>query len=103
MQSYHIEFKGIPKYINMLEDAQKQAGLAGQTIKNETLLLFASTAMLTTEIFPQTNDNWEDRAKSDKTWAYWKAAYKKAHAKARIKAQANKGSVKFDAEIQPQD
>ena len=32
------------------------------------------------------------------TWADWKAAYKNAHAKARIKAQANEGSVKFVAE-----
>ena len=30
-------------------------------------------------------------------WANWKAAYKKAHAKARIKAQANEVSVKFGA------
>ena len=54
--------------------------------------------MLATERFPQTNDNWEDFTKADKTWANWKAAYKKLHAKARIKAQANEGSVKFGAE-----
>ena len=32
MQRYHLEVEGIPEYINMLEDAQKQAGRAGQTI-----------------------------------------------------------------------
>ena len=53
--------------------------------------------MLTTEIFPRTNDDWEDLDESDKTWAKWKAAYKKAHVKARVKAQANEGSVKFGA------
>ena len=51
--------------------------------------------MLTTERFLQTNDNWGDRVEYDKTWADWKAEYKKSHAKARIKAQANEGSVKF--------
>ena len=66
--------EGIPEYINMLEDAQKQAGRAGRTIANKTLLLFAKTAMLTTEIFPCTYDNWEDCAESDKTWENWKEA-----------------------------
>ena len=60
MQLYHLELEGIPEYINMLEDAQKQAGRDGRTIADETLLLFATTAMLTTERFPITNDDWED-------------------------------------------
>ena len=49
MQGYHLEVKGIPKYINMPEDAQRQAVQAGRTIADKTLLLFATTAMLTTE------------------------------------------------------
>ena len=53
MQRYHLEVEGVPEYINMLEDAQRQAGRAGRTISNDTLLLFASTAMLTSERFPQ--------------------------------------------------
>ena len=81
----------------MLKDTQKQAGRAGQTITDDTLILFASTAMLTTKRFTRTNNNWEDRAEYKKTWVDWKAAYKKAHAKAYIKAQANKGYVKFGA------
>ena len=57
MQIYHLKVEGIPECINMFEDAQKQAGRAGCTIAEETLLLFASTAMLTTEKFPRTNYN----------------------------------------------
>ena len=79
----------------MLEDAQRQAGRAGITIADETLLLFASTAMLARERFPHANDNWEERAERDKTWSQWKTAYKRDHAKARVKAQANDVSVKF--------
>ena len=97
IRRYHLEFEAIPEYINTLEDAQNQAGRAGQTIANKTLLLFATTATLTTKKFPRTNDTWEDRAESYKTWENWKEAYKKAHVKARIKAQANKGTVKFGA------
>ena len=97
MQRYQLKVEGIPEYINMLEDAQWQAGRAGRTITDETLLLFTSTAMLTSERFPRANDNWEDRAKRDKPWATWKLSYKQAHAKARVKAQATHGSFKFGA------
>ena len=67
MQHYHLEVEGIPEYINMPEDAQKQAGQAGRTITDETLLLFASMAMLTTERYPQAKNYWEDRSKDGKT------------------------------------
>ena len=53
--------------------------------------------MLTTEIFPRANDDWEERAEQEKTWIQWKLDYKKAHTKARIKAQTNEGTVKFGA------
>ena len=72
----HLEVEGIPEYINMLEDAQRQADRVGRTISNDTLLLFALTAMLTSERFPRENDAWEDRAEVDKTWEAWKLAYK---------------------------
>ena len=97
MQRYHLEIEGILDYINMLEDAQKQAGRAGRTIANKTLLFFATTAMLTTERYPRTNNNWEDWAEANKTWADWKTAYKRVHAKARVKAQATEGLDKFGA------
>ena len=100
MQRYHLEVEGIPEYIKMLEDAQRQAGRVGQTFADETLLLFASTVMFTSERFPIANYNWEDHAKRDKTWANWKSAYKQAHAKARVNAQATDGRVKSERPIQ---
>ena len=51
----------------------------------------------TSQRFPQANDAWEDRAEIDKTWAAWKLAYKQAHTKARVKAQAHGGNTKFGA------
>ena len=92
-----LEVEGIPEYIIMLEDVQRQAGRAGRTIADETLLLFSSTAMLTSERFPRANNDWEERAERDKTWTQWRSAYKRAHTKARVKAHANDGSVKFGA------
>ena len=58
MQRYHLKLEGIPEYINMLKDVQQQAGQALQTIADKKLLLFASTAMLTTERYPQANNDW---------------------------------------------
>ena len=52
MQTYHEDMLGIPTYINMLEDAQKQSIRAGNPITDPTLLLFASDAMLHTDRFP---------------------------------------------------
>ena len=49
MQRYHLEVEGIPEYINIIEDAQRQAGRAGQTIAEKTLVIFSSTALLTSE------------------------------------------------------
>ena len=66
MQHYHLKVEGIPEYINMLEDAQKQARRAGRAIADETLLFFASTAMLTTDRYPSTNDDLEDRSEEQK-------------------------------------
>ena len=97
MHRYHLEVEVIPEYINMVEDTQRQSGRAGRTIADETLLLFASTSMLTSERFPRANNDWEERTERYKTWAQWKTAYKRAHAQARIKAQANDGSAKFGA------
>ena len=81
----------------MLEDTQKQAGQAVRTISDENLLLFASTVIFTTEQYPSTNDDWEDRSKEQKTWVDWKTSYKRSHAKARVKSQAAEGSDKFGA------
>ena len=52
MQCYHLEVEGIPEYINMLEDAQKQARRVGRTITDKTLLLFLSIVRLTTKRYP---------------------------------------------------
>ena len=66
MQRYRLKVEGILEYINMLEDAQRQAVHAGRTIADEILLLFTSTAMLASERFPRANYDWEDHAERDK-------------------------------------
>ena len=97
MRRYHLKVEGIPKYINMLEDAKKQAGRAGCIIADKFLLLFTTMTTLTTEIFPRMNDDWEDQAEANKTWFKWKTSYKRAHTKAQVNVQATEVSDKFGA------
>ena len=96
MERYHLEVEGIPEYINMLEDAQKKQGGPAKKSRKK-ILLFESTEMLTTERYPRAKNYWEDRSEDEKTWANWKTNYKKAHAKARVKAQAANGDDKLVA------
>ena len=53
--------------------------------------------MLTTERYPQANNDCKDRTEEEKTWDKWKTDYKKAGAKALIKIQAAKGVDRFVA------
>jgi hypothetical protein len=99
MRQYHIECEGIPEYINALEDAQRRAKRAGDdgeyVVTDATLLLIASTAMLKTQQFPRVNDEWEDLPRVGRTWLAWKAMYKRAQAKARVKKLAADGQDQF--------
>ena len=99
MRQYHLEYEGIPEYINALEDAQRRAKRAGvndeYVITDATLLLIASTAMLRTQQFPRVNDKWEDLSRTGKTWSRWKTMYKQAQAKARVKKLAAEGQDQF--------
>ena len=52
MERYHLEVEGIPEYINMLEDAQRQARQAGHAISDDTLLLFSSTEISQVSGYP---------------------------------------------------
>jgi len=44
--------------------------------------------MLKMQQFPRVNDAWENLPRATKTWATWKAMYKRAQAKARVKKLA---------------
>ena len=48
MQNYHLDMKGIPEYVNALEDAHKQSKRAGKPIKADKFLLIVTNAMLST-------------------------------------------------------
>jgi hypothetical protein len=82
----HKDTEGIPKYINALEDAQKQSKCADENnvFSDHELLVVATAAMMSTQQYKPTNLKWEDLEPADKTWAKWKTMYKAAEAKAKV-------------------
>ena len=95
MQTYHEDMEGITKYINKLEDAQKHSTRAGNPVTDPTLLLFAANAMLCTNRFPRANEIWEELPGADRTWARWKAIYRKADMPKKVKKTAQGGQDHF--------
>lgn len=95
MQKYHLEAEGVPEYINLLEDAQKRSKRAGNPVTDATLVVIATNAMLTTEQFPRTNEDWEELDVADRTWLKWKDLYRAAEKKSKIKKKAAGGKDQF--------
>ena len=95
MQTFHLETEGIPEYINALEDYQKKSKQAHDPITDVTLVPIATNTMLTTKKLPRTNKQWEDLDQAVKYWDMWKAIYKSADKKAKIKHEEAGGKDQF--------
>ena len=88
MRSYHTTMESIPQYIEAMERAQKQSKRANNEIGDAMLVNMGTKAMLATKRFPKANDNWEDLARAERTWAKWKEIYRAADLKATVKKKA---------------
>ena len=69
-QKYYQQADGIPEYINMLEDDQRTALRIDETnpITDTSVLNIATAAMLSSQQFPRTTEEWEDVPPVDKHW-----------------------------------
>jgi hypothetical protein len=99
MREFHKTADGIPEYINMLEDAQRTALRMDKNnpITDQSVLTIAINAMLSTQQFPRTNDEYEALDVANKTWPTWKTMYKKAQGKERVRVKAVGGKSSFGA------
>jgi hypothetical protein len=88
MHQYYVQADGIPQYIIMMEDAQKNAKRAGMPIANVELMMMALAAVLVAQHYPRKVDVWEGLASSVRTWAAWKIAFCLAHIKRQRQLQA---------------
>ena len=50
--------------------------------------MVATKAMLSSELYPRANEDWEDLEKDSKSWKKWCELYKKADMKETIRIQA---------------
>ena len=67
----HVTTYTIPQYIAELEKVQLQAAWAEMPIPYNYLMMVATKAMLSSERFPQDNEDWEDIKKVSKSWMKW--------------------------------
>ena len=68
MRQYHVTAASIPQYIEAMEKAHMASKRANNEISEAMMVNMATKAMLSTERYPKANDDWENLAKSERTW-----------------------------------
>ena len=97
MEKYHLQEEGIPEYIALLKQAQEQAKRAGKrhAISDDTLVVIASDAMMSTGRFPRTDELWEELEEDAQDWDTWCTMYTTAYSRAQTKRRAAGGRDEF--------
>jgi hypothetical protein len=95
MTQYYVQANGIPRFIVMMEDAQKKAKRAGMPINDVKLVMLASAAILMAQHFLQEVDDWEGLSAIDCTWRAWKVAFCLAHLKCQCNFKCLGGLVRW--------
>ncbi len=95
MNNYFDSANGIPEYINKLEDAQKKAQRANVPIADSTLVAIATASVMASQLYPRTDDAWDDLSPKERTWAKWKTTYTQAYNKALIRKNGTIGTPQF--------
>ncbi len=95
MNHYFESTNGIPEYINNLEDAQKKAQRANVPIADSTLVAIATASVMASQLYPRTDDAWDDLSPKERTWAKWKTTYTQAYNKALIRKKSTAGTPQF--------
>ena len=96
IRTMHVTTYTIPQYTVALEKAQLQAARAEMPITDNYLMMVATKAMLSSERFPRSNEDWEDLDKVSKSWMKWCEIYKISDMKETIRIQAGgKEAEKF--------
>ena len=67
MRERNLKVDSIPEYIERMEKLQEQSERADNKISNIMMVNISTKAMLSTERFPKTNDDWEDLPKKERT------------------------------------
>ena len=71
-----------------MEKAQEQSERADNKLSDAMMVNIATKAMLSTERYPNTHDDWEDLDKTERTCPKWKTTFRDADNKAKVKKKA---------------
>jgi hypothetical protein len=93
MYQYYVQADGIPQYIIMMKDPQKNAKWVGMPIADIELMMMALVAILAAQHYPREVDDWEGLASSSRTWLAKKTAFHLAHIKHQCQLQASGGEL----------
>ena len=91
----YVDAEGVPKYINMLEDAQKKDQYAQLPAPNATLMAIYPECILQAQAFIPEMKEWENNLPENKTWSLCKSTFIKAHEGLQRQIQACGGADQF--------
>ena len=99
MRKYHLQADGIPEYINMLEDSQHTALHIDKTnpIMDTSVLNIGTAAMLSSQQFPRTTEEWEDAPPVDKHWKNGKQCTKQRRGSSACKQRLEAEIIRSEA------
>jgi len=95
MQRYYETTTSIPEFINKLEDAQKKTQRANVPIADSIFVAIATASTMASQMYPRTDDAWDDLSPSEKTWKKWKTTYTQAYNKSLIPKKSTVGTPQF--------
>jgi hypothetical protein len=87
MMQYYVQADGIPQFIVIIGDFQKNAERAGMPIAEVKLVMMSLAAVLAAQHFPREVDNWEGLLAMSCMWQAWKMAVGLAHLKRQHQCQ----------------
>ena len=95
MLTYYGDAEGIPKYINMLEDAKKKVHQVQLPIREVTLVDIANKSILQSQSFNPEMKEWEKNHPMDKLRALWKSTFLEDYKGIQSQIQACGGTNQF--------
>ena len=78
MWDMHLTTDTIAEYAESLKDAQRKAKRANNPVSDKYLVMVPTKAMMGSQRFPRSDDDWEDLDPLDRDWKRWQKIYLKA-------------------------
>ena len=87
---------GLPFESEEIQVRPRKAKRANNPVSNEYLVMVATKAMMGSQQFPRSDNDWEDLDPLDRDWKRWQKFYLKADSRELLRRQAMGEGDKFD-------